>query len=202
MGYTHYWYRPPVINPAAFSAIRQDIARLLPALADVGVPLAGPDGTGDPILTDDLIAFNGVAACGHPRQALGITWPAEGAGGVRATADPVAGVWVGGALLHTRACGGDCSHESFVFARTQPPLSGVDDPRSDGLVFACCKTAYKAYDLVVTAALIVIQRHCPAVRVLSDGTDADWDDARLLCTTALGYGAAFRLATDADRAAR
>ena len=44
MGYTHYWNRPQIIQPSAFSAIGNDLERLLPALESAGAPLANPYG--------------------------------------------------------------------------------------------------------------------------------------------------------------
>lgn len=62
MGLTHYWLRPTELPPDKFASAVQDIHRLLPTL---NVPLAGFEGTGEPILTDDTLMFNGAggAAC-------------------------------------------------------------------------------------------------------------------------------------------
>jgi hypothetical protein len=70
MGYTHYWYRPPAIEAAAFARITADVRRLLPALADRQVRLAGPDGTGAPIVTAEDIAFNGLTARNEDGEAF------------------------------------------------------------------------------------------------------------------------------------
>src|SRR5437660_1503820 len=48
MGYTHHWYRPPVIDKEIFQGIRADFEKLILPLADVGVPLAGWRGTDAP----------------------------------------------------------------------------------------------------------------------------------------------------------
>lgn len=58
MGYTHYWrYKSSGIRTleGATEMVARDLAVLLPALP----PLAGPGGDGDPILYQDIIAFNG-----------------------------------------------------------------------------------------------------------------------------------------------
>ena len=44
MGYTHYWYRNPEIPKEKFHAIRVDFEKLVLALHDAGVTLAGPTG--------------------------------------------------------------------------------------------------------------------------------------------------------------
>jgi hypothetical protein len=68
MCYSQYWYRPQVIPDVIFQNIKRDFERLILPLADIGAPLAEPSGSDEPELTDDRIAFNGVAACGHPRN--------------------------------------------------------------------------------------------------------------------------------------
>ena len=182
MGYTHYWNRPVVIVPETYAHIVRDVQKLVEACQEVGIALAGWDGTGDPEIGPRTIAFNGVEQCHHANQDLGIAWPADDATGVQSDRDTV-GTWFAGALLATRQCGGDCSHETFAFNQNES-----DDP-SD---FRFCKTAYKPYDLAVTAALIVIKHYVPAVSVRSDGGSSQWDDARMLCTMVLGYGRDFK----------
>jgi hypothetical protein len=60
MGYTHYLYRAPVLDPAAFAAFAADAKAILDyAASRGGVRLAGPLGTGDPVIEGDRVAFNG-----------------------------------------------------------------------------------------------------------------------------------------------
>jgi len=72
MGYTHYWHRPKVLDLARFRHFREDVARLLAHLpqrsdsaggyySDRELTVRGPDGKGDPIVTDELVSFNGDA---------------------------------------------------------------------------------------------------------------------------------------------
>lgn len=183
MGYTHYWHRPAVIEPAAYAHIVRDLTEIVKTCQSLGVPLADWDGTGHPVIGPRTIRFNGVQHCHHAPQNLGIAWPAADATGIQPHSD-TAGTWFAGRLLATRQCNGDCSHETFAFDQDES-----DDP-SD---FRFCKTAFKPYDLVVTAALIVIAHYVPAVRVSSNGGSAQWDNARMLCTMVLGYGEDFRL---------
>ncbi len=57
-----------------------------------------------------------------------------------------------------------------------------------------CKTAFRPYDLALTAFLLIAQRHLGSEMVVrSDGGDPQWDHARLLCQQELSYGAAYRL---------
>lgn len=194
MGYTHYWRRAPVLDEERFARIVRDCRRVLPVLAAFGVALAGPLGDGMPVMTEELLAVNGRRACGHLRRALGIAWPASGARGVVTGGVEVglAGSWFGGRQLVARSCGGDCSHESFVLPRVCPVDERVR--LEDGLVFGCCKTAFKPYDLAVQACLVVAAHHLGrALVVSSDGSSADWEDARLLCEEVLGYGRDFCL---------
>ncbi|SEL30074.1 hypothetical protein [Paenibacillus sp. OK003] len=62
MGYTHFWYRVREIELDVYLKILTDFKRLLPVFAGVGVLLAGPGGTGDPVINEDNLLFNGVGA--------------------------------------------------------------------------------------------------------------------------------------------
>ncbi|POB12323.1 hypothetical protein [Sulfobacillus sp. hq2] len=180
MGYTHYWRRPQVIDADTYAAITRDVGKVLQLCQDQGIPLGDAYGEGQPDITSKTLGFNGLKQCGHPHQDLGIVWPADHARGATLSDNP-AGTWFGGALVASRVCGGDCSHESFCF----------DQTANDS--FAFCKTAFKPYDIAVTAALIVIKHYLPAVVVTSDGDDEKWADGRLVCMMACGYGEEFRL---------
>lgn len=59
MGYTLYWYRNKSIDPASFSSILEDFNKILPELALSGVLLAGPDGSGLPLINEYGVYFNG-----------------------------------------------------------------------------------------------------------------------------------------------
>lgn len=65
---------------------------------------------------------------------------------------------------------GDDSHESFIFERE---ASG----------FEFCKTAQKPYDVLVTAALLIIRRYVGShwISISSDGERIDWLPAVRLC---------------------
>jgi hypothetical protein len=65
MGYSHSWHAVFEGNLEAFAAIRGDFEKLILPLADLGYPIAGPDGTGIPDITDTHIHFSGVRHCGH-----------------------------------------------------------------------------------------------------------------------------------------
>ena len=202
MGYTHYWYRPTVINQTAFNRIVADFRRLVPVLEAVGIPLAGYDGRGSLSLTDEAIRFNGVAKCGHPEDhAVAIAWPTATAAGVRTNplADPKAGRWFAGAEIQTRACEGDCSHETFALIRTYTPKTWETPEK--GLYFEFCKTAFKPYDVAVTAALVIAKHYLgDRLTVRSDGTLTHWQDAMMLCQIELNYGLGFGLDEEAEEA--
>ena len=67
MGYSHYWTRPPRLPPVEFAVAVADCRKLLPQL---GVPLAGPGGTGPPECDVDRIVFNGVGTEGREAFAI------------------------------------------------------------------------------------------------------------------------------------
>lgn len=195
MGYTHYWYRPRVIRSIAFRKIVTDFKKLVPVLEEkYGVRLAGPDGEGEPIINDKEIAFNGPIHCGHSKNyQLHIPWPTSDAGGVMIEGNGIAGQWYAGALVNTRTCNGDCSYESFVFAREiiPPPF---EEPCKNGLYFDFCKTAFRPYDLAVTACLLIAKHYLKdKIIVSTDGEDVHWFDAKLLCQTELSYGMDYKI---------
>ncbi len=78
------WLRARLLPAENFRAWRDDVARVITMS---GVPVAGPDGTGEPVLTDALVAFNGVDADGaeplrFPREYIPVdrrhSWMSEG----------------------------------------------------------------------------------------------------------------------------
>jgi hypothetical protein len=189
MGYTHYWHRQGKdFNPQTFQQFVKDCEAFYKRAE---IPLANWNGKGSPVFRKTVIAFNGQEQCGHTARDLGITWPAADAKGGVAIHAPVRGAWFAGATLSSRACGGDCSHETFRIAAHHEPETWEEGQEE---FFSCCKTAYKPYDLLVTACLISLKHYfATQVRVSSDGRSHDWDDARRLCQHVKGYGADFSL---------
>jgi hypothetical protein len=204
MGYTHYWYRKDKeIDRVIFDSIAEDFKKLLPNFDELGIRLAGGDGQGNPTIEKELIAFNGLARCGHPQSyELGIAWPSETAGGISnpwiedVRRDP----WFGGLTIDKRTCSGDCSHETCFFPRTIQKEhsdyfgSHPTEENGKGWHFDFCKTAYKPYDLAVTVFLVITKRYLKErIWIVSDGGTQHWADARILCQKALGYGIEFEL---------
>ena len=197
MGYTHYWYRQKEIDPETYGRIVQDFRRLLPVVEKWGVLLAGGLGDGDPQVDAQDVWFNGKHNCGHKASTeLVIPWPAAHARGVLrggATQTVVTGTWFAGHEVATRCCDGDCSYETFHF----PPVIETrewQDPDKDGLWFEFCKTAFRPYDLAVTAFLVVAKHQLRnRIKVRSDGDEPHWQDAKWLCQLELGYGLDFQL---------
>ncbi|HOX06977.1 MAG TPA: hypothetical protein PK280_11295 [Planctomycetota bacterium] len=198
MGYTHYLSRKKVIPLSAMRLIAGDFKKLLPELEKAGCRLAGWDGTGEPRITDEEIAFNGPRDCGHPRNAeLSIPWPSPDAGGVaRPGEDARNGQWHAGATIRKRMCNGSCSYETFRLARTLRP-EAWERPDDNGLYFTFCKTAFRPYDLAVICVCIIAKHHLKsAAKVKSDGTDEQWFDGKLFCQMHLGYGLNYRVVED------
>ena len=194
MGYTHYWYRPLEIPPDIMKKIAQDIRKLVPVLEQHGVKLADGLGRGKAEITAERIWFNGPGNCGHEQRDLCIAWPAPGAGGVGETKDSVEGSWFAGSTISTRCCGGDCSHETFSLPQKMGKEYLQESSDHPGLYFECCKTAFKPYDIAVTAALIVAKHYLgDQISVSSDGEEAQWFDGQMLCQTVLDYGMGYTL---------
>lgn len=202
MGYTHYWYRKQEIDQKIFKDIINDFNKLLPEFKELGIDLANGDGADEPIITDELISFNGRYKCGHKEYDLGITWPSNSAGGIalKEAQETVKGQWFAGALIEQRTCDGDCSHETFYFPRFIEDwylhlIKDADNVRGvNGFHFDCTKTAYKPYDLAVICALIIAKHYLKDDLVISsDGEENHWFDGKMLCHLNLEYGLGFKL---------
>ncbi len=180
MGYTHSWNRPTIIEPATFNAIRKDLLALLPALEMAGSPLADAYGREEPEIGPEFIGFNRVACCGHASNpGIKIPWPARDAHGIGDNAG------LGGTLPY-RTCNGDCSYEPVWFERCQ--AAGTEN----GITESFCKTAFRPYDLAVTAFLVIARHHLGSrFEVQTDGELGHWADAFALCQDMLGYGAGY-----------
>jgi len=178
MGYYHSWRGPGPSD--AFRQIRADFEKLVLPLADLGCPIAGPDGTGVPEITDNYIQFNGVRDCGHEKvECPVVLFPTKYAYGIGSAASS--------RLIDTplmtftmmRRCVGQCCHEDFLLGKHYTA--------------GWCKTAFKPYDVAVTAALLIAKHHWgETFEITSCGPNAQWWDAKLICQRILGYGASFK----------
>jgi hypothetical protein len=190
MGYTHYWYRPPIVPEDLFRRIRSDFERLILPLSDLGVELAGGLGEGLPVINDDMIWFNGLRGCGHPpNEDLVIPYPSQAAQGIGPSATAIDGDFYNlGVTVRHRCCNGRCDCETFLLERSKT-LHPHSRPIERGLFCEGVKTAFRPYDVAVTAALLIAKRHLHEQLVVhSNGRDAQWADARELCQRILGYG--------------
>jgi hypothetical protein len=186
VGYCHYWEIEPEIDVNSFSCVVADFQRIVLALDDLGVRLAGPLGEGLPEIDNDQIAFNGLWHCGHAKnEEIVIPFPTQNAAGVGSSTDAVEGSYLGmGTLLKHRACDGNCSYETFRLLRR------CDDPAkiANGRYADSCKTGFRPYDLAVQCALLIAKHHWKErIGVWSGGTDFHWNDARRLCYLQLSY---------------
>ena len=200
MGYTHYIYRPAEIEKSAWAKIESDTKKVFEYIeSSLGIELADGLGENRPVIDGNQIIFNG-----SDKQPLGIwttdepisiAWPAPGASLNEPNADPIAekvsGQWFAGELLKQRVAPisngyGSGSYETAGLDRVVDK-SGFIQTDDDGLVFECCKTAYRPYDIAVTAFYTIVKHHVPKTRVSSDGEEEDWLDAMTICHNILGY---------------
>jgi len=80
------------------------------------------------------------------------------------------------------------SCEAFEIARNE------FDRRGSNTVCSFCKTEHHTYDLCVKIALVIMAHHLKNfITVGSDGSDADWADAKRIVVEQLGYGSDFCL---------
>lgn len=184
MGFDQYWLSAPALPPGAWDRMAGDFARVAAALHRAGLRLAGPDGTGLPVLNGETIAFNGVRDCGH--------------GQGRRTRRAAAAIPTG--------CEGTCAGGPFALRRSMPDdeytkVYGTESPITvdgvrtglprvwTGKYFSKCRTCRRPYDLAVCCALIAAKRRFGSLVVVSsDGTNEDWAAARGICQSVLGYG--------------
>lgn len=196
MGYAHYWNRPRIITPTTFSRIADDFSRLGSEWERLAVPLAGPLGRGRPLVGRQEIAFNGRIRCRHPipskSSLLGRLLAVTSLMSMADNEREEAGRQLWEEEHSQRRCPGNCAFETFWFPRMAP--LGAVDAVGDGRYWDRTKTAHRPYDLAVTAALLIARRHLGGVlHIDSDGGQAQWWEARLLCQTVLGYGFKVRL---------
>lgn len=110
------WERARLLPAENFRAWRDDVTRVI---ATANIPLAGPDGTGEPILTDTLVAFNGVGVDGS---------------------------------------------EPLRFSREYDPADGGQPWYAEGWIVGSIATQGnqgKRYDIVVAAAMMLLNTHFP-----------------------------------------
>jgi hypothetical protein len=186
MGYCHYWEVEPEIDRDQFARIVEEFQKIVLALDDLAVRLAGPLGEGLPEIDADHIAFNGLWHCGHAKnEEIAIPFPAPDAAGIGSSVDAVEGSYFGmGTLLKHRTCDGNCSYETFRLSRQCDDTARI----AKGRFANSCKTAFRPYDLAVQCALLIAKHHLKdEIGVWSGGTDFHWNDARRLCYLHLGY---------------
>ncbi len=185
MGYSHYWNRPQIIDLTTFNTISKDLSALLPALEAAGALLANAYGREEPEIGPEFIGFNGVECCGHAKnQDVRLAWPSKDAHGIGDNMSK-------GGTLPYRTCNGDCSFESVWFERVAT-IAG-----EDGRVECSCKTAFRPYDLAVTAFLVIAKHRLRGeLQVQTDGEPCHWAEAFALCQAKLGYGGDYSFQND------
>ena len=229
MGYVHYYYVSEEFDAEAFAKVAVDFKKMVTSLKHLGVILAGSNGEDYPTISPTEICFNGLKKCGHAYRNFGDTSPSETAKGVlKNGADTqiteiVKSAGLCGVNLETRACGGDCSHDTFILQQklktkfecsdgsvitmeaeeeycTLKSLGGkrYKNPENEvGKYFHSTKTAYKPYDLAVNVCLIIAKHYLGKdIVIRSDGKIDKWHEAMQLCQHFLGYGLEFNIDDD------
>lgn len=79
----------------------------------------------------------------------------------------------------------DYSHETFFLQADNSEeykrkSEGASSLVGGGLMFDCCKTNCKPYDIMVCISLLRLLHHFPECKVSSDGGGPDWKGARTL----------------------
>jgi hypothetical protein len=196
MGFTHYWRREEEIDYNIMKKIVDDFKQLLPEISKAGIALADGDGINEPVIDYNEVWFNGATNCGHRNnENVVIPWPSEDAGGITKEwqEDAKVGNWgLGGVILEKRTCNGNCSYETFSFPGILQPEPWK--PPRNGKHSKYCKTAFRPYDIVVTAFLIIAKHYLEdKIEVSSDAKDVHWFDGKMLCQSILGYGFQYQI---------
>jgi hypothetical protein len=202
MGYTHYIYRPKVLNKETFIKFSSDCKKILD-YCNNELELRIGDGYGtpgsEPEITDKTVCFNGSEA--QPKgvwttnEDIRIPWPSPKASLVEADHDPggdkTDGTWFAGDMVSQRVAPvnnetgyGSGSYETMEVERCLHPDSWQKADKNNTF----CKTAYRPYDLAVTAVCIALKHWFPECEISTDGETKDWVDGRFLCNNLLGYG--------------
>jgi hypothetical protein len=85
----------------------------------------------------------------------------------------------------------DLDHETFELLRDGAQPEDYEADKKVGFRF--CKTAYKPYDLLVCACLLVYKHHSPDTLELgSDGDPEDWKASEEFVKDVLGYSVRFK----------
>lgn len=213
MGYTHYYYTPEVMDQKKFTELATDVRKIFKFTEDeLGIKLGDWEGKpkSKPKITDVTISFNGSEeqppGVWTTNEQLSIPWPEPGAGLNEPIPDPSANKtgkgWFAGSTLTQRVAPlnnesgkGSGSYETLEIKRDRSKQD-FKQPNETGLLFSCCKTAFRPYDLPVTAVLIALKHHFPQCKISSDGHQSEWIDGMILCNNILGYGLDFELDED------
>ena len=194
MAYSHQWKLQKQLDRCDYEGTVADFARVAWPLKHLGVHLFGGGGAGRPELSGDRILFNGLARCKHPRRDLGEVVPTGNAFGLQGRACSMARgatptVWhkeKDRTQVTSRTCSGSCAGTDFVLCRAAPTGTEADD---EGWYGQSVGTGFKPYDIAVTACLLIAKRRLGRqIKVSSDGTELQWQDARWICERFLGYG--------------
>lgn len=204
MGYTHYWRTKKVLaTPKIWKLFASDVKKIFDySQNQLGIALADGVSTpgSRPLISKNEILFNGSEeqeiGVWTTDQNISIPWPSPTASLTPEAADPVAskteGSWFAGDLVSQRVSPlnkngkGSGSYETFCLDRIAEGDPSID---GSGKHFNCTKTAYRPYDLIVTAVLIAAKKHFGFdITINSDGEEKDWLDGRILCNNVLGYG--------------
>lgn len=202
MGYSHGFHRVQVFPDDAFARFAGDTRRIIEAAEAEGICIAGWRGRGEPTVTADDVRFNGSERQPSGRwtttEEIHIAWPSETAGLAEPDPDPIGEKVERKALdmVTQHVCSidpqtgmgyGKC--ETFAVPRVYQPPEWAE-PMEDGRWPIWCKTAFRPYDIAVTACLIALAYRMPpgTVDVGSDGTHPHFMPGRILAFNALGYG--------------
>jgi hypothetical protein len=210
MGYSQYWYTPKELDKNKFKEFVKDVKKIINySQNDLGIKLANgiSDIGSEPIVTSEKIVFNGSdeqpVGAWTTEEELIIPWPSPNASILDHNSDPTAekteGNWFAGTLVSQRTAPidnltglGSGSYETFGIERIIKDKFTLESEEK-GLCFNCCKTAYRPYDLIITAVLISLKHYFPECQIHSDGEDKDWLDGKFLCNNLLGYGLDFEI---------
>lgn len=197
MAYAHYWSRVLEFDSEGFSQFVEDVHLIFSRAQDMGLRLAGPSGKGKPQVSQESVAFNGSASCGHRYRDIGYPWASPTAHGIEEVEPPYdlksEPAESGGPFLETRVCGGSCAGAPFCIDRKYM-VRDWERPGDHGFYDCSCDTHFKPYDLIVTAVLIrAKERLGDGVIITTENPVNGFEDAKRFCRELFGWAARFEL---------
>lgn len=193
MSYGHRYRLDPELDSDAFVKVADDFRKMVETLKQMGVIFIEDN----PRISPTEIRFNGAIDCGHEEREIPYAYPEANATGIFVKESgqqlqTTVNKSTANTFISSRVCDGSCLGGEF---RLETKSTAISERYVSKCYRGCSiETGFKPYDLAVIVCLIIAKKHLRwAIRIESDGTEANWNDGMQLCQKVLGYGKDFTL---------